>query len=220
MLASRWRLDSNALVLSSNLGLAYIAHYNAPAFYKTLQRRSPRRFAVVVTGAFSVLAVLYTSIMLLGHSTFGDNAASNLLRNYAQTDLLAILGRLATGVSILFGYPLAMVGLRDSSISMLSTLAESDTLPESSVILLRSIVDRPSAVTLCFLSIISCVAILVQDIGLVVGISGAVLGASIVYIYPALIYGCVSGQPLCSPIYLLVPLGIFLGVLGVWQTLK
>ena len=32
--ASRWRLDANALVLSSNLGLAYIAHYNAPAFYK------------------------------------------------------------------------------------------------------------------------------------------------------------------------------------------
>jgi len=88
-LASRWRLDANALVLSSNLGLAYIAHYNAPAFYRTLDRRSPRRFARVVTLAFSVLAVLYASIMLLGYVTFGDNAASNLLRNYAQGDSLA-----------------------------------------------------------------------------------------------------------------------------------
>ena len=63
----------------------------------------------------SVLALLYTAIMLLGYCTFGDHAASNLLRNYAQGDSLALLGRLATFVSILFGYPLAMVGLRDAA---------------------------------------------------------------------------------------------------------
>lgn len=47
-------------------------------------RKSPERWATVVGCAFSVLALLYTSIMLLGYSTFGDHCASNILRNYAQ----------------------------------------------------------------------------------------------------------------------------------------
>ena len=219
-LASRWRVDSSALVLSSNLGLAYIAHYNAPAFYRTLHRRSPKRFAKVVSGAFLTLSLLYTSIMLLGYRTFGDNAASNLLRNYAQDDTLALLGRLATFVSILFGYPLAMVGLRDSASSVLETFAEAENAPTFARRVARGAVDSPRALTLSFLAFISAVAILLTDIGLVVGISGALLGAAIVYIFPALIYGIATDSSVFSPVYALVPLGAFLGLLGVWQTLK
>ena len=76
----------------------------------------------------------------------------------------------------------------------------------------------PRALTLAFLAAISAVAILLTDIGIVVGLSGALLGASIVYIFPALIYTQVAAP---SPaVYALVPLGAFLGLLGVWQTLK
>jgi len=113
-----------------------------------------------------------------------------------------------------------MVGLRDASCSVLTTVAESGALPEAVRAGLRSTVANPSAVTLAFLSAISLIAILVQDIGFIVGVSGALLGAAIVYIYPALIYGAASGQSIFAPVYALVPLGAFLGVLGVWQTLK
>lgn len=51
-------------------------HYNCS--------RSPKRFAKAVGYAFSALAVLYTAIMLLGYSTFGDHTSANLLRNYAS----------------------------------------------------------------------------------------------------------------------------------------
>ena len=158
--------------------------------------------------------------MLLGYRTFGDNAASNLLRNYAQDDTLALLGRLATFVSILFGYPLAMVGLRDSASSVLETFAEAENAPTFARRVARGAVDSPRALTLSFLAFISAVAILLTDICLVVGISGALLGAAIVYIFPALIYGIATDSSVFSPVYALVPLGAFLGLLGVWQTLK
>ena len=36
-LSSRERCDARSLVLISNLGLAFIAHYNAPAFYAAMK---------------------------------------------------------------------------------------------------------------------------------------------------------------------------------------
>ena len=45
--ATRWSLDARALVLTSNLGLAYIAHYNAPTFYCALEDKSIERFGKV-----------------------------------------------------------------------------------------------------------------------------------------------------------------------------
>ncbi len=248
--ASRWKMDAKSLILVSNLGLAYIAHYNAPTFYRSLDRPSTKRFGKVCAMAFGVLSLLYLAIMLLGHRTFGDVTAANILRNYAERDPLAVLGRAATFASILFGFPLAMLGLKDSLFSLL-------TLPDTLM--------KPA--TLLLLACVATVAILVTDIGLVVGISGALLGAAIVYIFPALIYGSAlrqheaklakkkrkkreeeegkthvdGGDPDGSYsvthhfdkdeevglvsftevlIYLLVPLGAFLGVLGVVMTLK
>ena len=54
-----------ALVLTSNLGLAYIAHYNAPAFYRSLEERSEARFGRVCAYSFGVLTLLCTRPRLL-----------------------------------------------------------------------------------------------------------------------------------------------------------
>lgn len=215
--ASRWKLDAKSLILVSNLGLAYIAHYNAPTFYRALDRPSTERFGAVCGLAFSTLSLLYLVIMLMGHRTFGDVTAGNILRNYAERDGLAVLGRVATFASILFGFPLAMLGLKDSMISLLE-------LPRHLI----------APLTLSLLSVIALVAILVADIGLVVGISGALLGASLCYVFPALIYGAAQQHKFeargfeptraerlaSSLVALLVPFGAFLGILGVAMTVK
>lgn len=218
--ASWWRVDATALVLSSNLGLAYIAHYNAPAYYRSLTRRSRSRFARVVAIAFGVLSLLYVGIMLLGYTTFGDNTASNLLRNYAGADTLAVLGRVATFVSILFGYPLAMVGLRESSSSVLLALSALRSLPPPLASAVRAAATNTKGLTIALLAIATAIAITLDDIGLVVGVSGALLGAAIVYVFPALIYGRAVDAPLASAVHALIPLGATLGILGVRQTLS
>lgn len=110
------------------------------------------------------------------------------------------------------GFPLAMLGLKDSLISLID-------LPRRAI--------KPATIGL--LACIAAVAILVQDIGLIVGVSGALLGASIVYVFPALLYGGAlrqrneeTGSSLSlaeGSIFLLVPLGAFLGILGIYMTI-
>ena len=74
------------------------------------------------------------------------------------------------------------------------------------------------------LALVTTVAVLLTDIGLIVGISGAVLGAAIVYVIPAMIAlragGAGGGAVAKATLYGLVPLGAVIGVLGVVMTLK
>ena len=51
--------------------------------------------------------------MVAGYSTFGDVCQGNILLNYSSSDILSTLGRLATGLSIIFGFPLISNGARE-----------------------------------------------------------------------------------------------------------
>ena len=79
---------------------------------------------------------------------------------------------------------------------------------------------------LTYVTIISCT---VQDVSLVVGLTGAALGSTIVYICPPLIYtkavalihGADSAASRKAQLNLaLVPFGLFIAVLGCFMTIK
>ena len=137
--------------------------------------------------------------MRLGYATFGDVTKSNLLSNYASADVLATFGRVATFISILFGFPLAMLGLRESTASLISTalrtsstkggapaangvpttaLAKGAPTTASPSLLARALIalttTHANVLTVGLLAAITAIAITVLDIGLVVGISGSV----------------------------------------------
>ena len=68
-------LAPKMLVLSANLGLAYIAHYNAPPLAGSLAPgREPaeaaRDFSAVTVRSFAVLVALYAAVMVAGAATF------------------------------------------------------------------------------------------------------------------------------------------------------
>ena len=162
--------------------------------------------------------------MALGYATFGDHAASNVMVNYAQTDGLAIVGRLATGSSILFGFPLAMYGLVSSARGLCTSGAQACERrgpgPAGAALRAAAHPARRRAVVLGALALVTVVAVLLTDIGLIVGVSGAVLGASIVYIIPAAIALEARSGRGAALLYCLMPLGALIGVLGVVMTLK
>lgn len=218
---SHWNAGFNSLVLVSNLALAYIAHYNSPSFYRELQNTSPKHFTKMVSISFSLLVSLYTLSMLTGYTTFGDVCQGNILLNYHPDDLLSTAARVATGFSILFGYPLVLRG----AVQGVQGVAASLLGPAYNQLNNRQFTFLVASI----LTFVTIVAITVQDISLVVGLTGAVMGSFIVFICPALVYikslqrkfGTDSPQYQQSKYnYALIPLGISVAALGAFMTLK
>jgi amino acid permease len=217
--SSLWRMDFSSLVLASNLGAAYIAHYNGPNFYRNLADTNSKRFGKMVNISFFILIVLYGVTMAAGYSTFGDVCQGNILLNYHPDDILSTLGSVATLASILFGFPLVVTGAREGLIGAATSLGW------------KSVGDARNHfwVVASILAAVTAIACTIQDVSLVVGLTGASMGSFIVYICPALIYtravrqcyGQGSSQEVAARRYLaLVPFGILIGAFGMFMTLK
>ena len=216
---SLWKVGYASLVLTSTLGLAYNSHYNAPIFYRQLENTNPRRFGQLVYSSFSFLVLLYVITMAAGYSTFGDNCMGNILLNYHPKDILATFGRVATWISILFGFPLVSNGAREGLIGAATSLGFSQVGDER--------FNFPLVVTmLSFVTIVSCV---VKDVSLVMGLAGAMFGAFIVYVCPTIIYvkaveltfGKTSKEYQSARWnYSLIPFGTLIGAFGVFFTIK
>jgi amino acid permease len=217
--SSLWNFDFSSLVLASNLGLAYIAHYNAPNFYRSLKNTNSERFSRMVTVAFSILVMLYITTMIAGYSTFGDACQGNILLNYHPDDILSNLGRLATGLSILFGFPLVACGAREAIVGVATSLGfESLGADENHFLLVSGI-----------LMVVTAISCTVKDVSLVVGLTGAAMGSFIVYICPPIIYskavalvkGTDSVEYRSAKLSLaLVPFGVCIAILGCFMTIK
>ena len=161
-------------VLLSMISTAYVAHYNAPKFLTELRDPTMHRFNTVVASAFGFAVLVYLSVMVVGFLSFGGNATGFVLNNYASTDRLATIARIAIGGGILCGYPLTFTALRDGIMDLWKVPAN----------------QRPQAyypVTLGLLGAITAAALRVRNVGAVVSLSGALIGSLLIYIIPAVL---------------------------------
>lgn len=88
--------------------------------------------------------------------------------------MLAKLCRLAIGASIVFGYPLTFVGIRDGVLNLAGVKNPSER--------------AQTLTTLALLTVVSTLAVFLRDVGFVVSFGGALLGSAIIYIFPAIIF--------------------------------
>ncbi len=169
--------------------------------------------------AFTVLVVIYIVIMTAGYSTFGEACQGNILLNYHPEDILSTLGRVATGFSILFGFPLVTCGARESIVGVASSLGFKQVGAEKNHLYL----------ILAILALVTVISCTVKDVSLVVGLTGATLGSLIVYVCPAIIYAkavaLVYGQGSLEHYrskknLALVPFGLLIACLGCFMTIK
>ena len=97
-------LSPNSLILICMLSTAYIAHFNAPRFFKELKNNTMKRFSSVTSWSFGISTAMYAAVSAMGFLTFGANADGLILNNYSTKDILISLSRFAVAVSLVFSW--------------------------------------------------------------------------------------------------------------------
>lgn len=170
-LSSPWDLMTPKLgVFIAMLGTAYMAHFNAPQFFQA-SGRDPKTFAKVVRNGFGLSMLLNLVVMTAGFMTFGAGSLGLILNNYAANDALASVARLLFGVSIVFTFPLAFAGAKDGLKRLEASFFKK---PKE-----QRVVALP-------LALITALALVLDDVGLVISLGGALMGSAVIYILPAL----------------------------------
>jgi amino acid permease len=152
---------------------AFMAHYNGPKMYWELKDNALARFNTVVAASFAGAIVIMSTIALAGFGTFGGACDSMILNNYAVSDDLMSLSRVAVAVSLLFTFPLAFVGVREGVMDLFSVPASR-----------RSQISDP--LTVLLLALITSLAMVLKDIRLILSFGGATWGNCVIYGFPAL----------------------------------
>jgi len=214
------RANTGTLVLVNMLCVAFLAHYNAINYYRELKNASPQRYSLAMGLGFGTAFIVFLSMMFLGYEIFGTAAQPLILNNFHRSqDLLATIARVATGAAIVFAYPLMFAGLKASLFSLMPTVIRENKLYRS-----EAIVVAVSAITsIAF----QCAE---EDVSLVLGIVGSLLGCGTAYVIPAVLAlrneqrKKRSGLPVNRGVEaangVLLLSGVVFAVLGVWITLS
>jgi Transmembrane amino acid transporter protein len=113
-------------------------------------------------------------MMSLGFLTFGGATAGFVLNNYASSDSLITVARLAVGLSIITGYPFVFSALREGVMDMMKV---TDLTKRSSM---------QGKLTLSLLSMVTLLSLVLKDVGFVVSVSGAAFGSALMLMFPAM----------------------------------
>ncbi|KAJ1626470.1 hypothetical protein T492DRAFT_596676, partial [Pavlovales sp. CCMP2436] len=114
-----------------------------------------------------------------GYATFGGASQGLILNNlHLSADKLASAARVATGISIMGSHPLLFTSLRDSVLSSLSGTKIGDAVNESPA--------AWTALSVGMLVLATLTAIVATDVGFVASVSGASLGAILIFVVPGL----------------------------------
>jgi amino acid permease len=184
-------------------------HFSAPDFYHSVSPTEPgtgvsgkmssstkgddnsevlKDYFKVTSGGFFAALCINCLIMAFGFLTFGGNSMGVILNNYSTKDVGASICRLLMAVSIIGGYPFLVSACRGEILSLWKLKSRRLEVPEKLV----------KKVTSTLLLCITMAAMVVSNAGFVIGLSGAVMGSVIGYIFPCLLFLSSTGTATTS----------------------
>ncbi|CAB9515491.1 Sodium-coupled neutral amino acid transporter 3 [Seminavis robusta] len=208
-------LSPNAAILVAMLSTAFMAHFNAPKFFTELKDNTIPRFSALVATSFAIAIALFASMTCLGFLTFGSACSGVILNNYATTDTLMGISRIAVAVSLVGSFPLAFVGARDGVMDLFNIKNRSN--------------KNLNSITLALLAGVTGLALVIPDVTFVLSFAGATLGNALIYVFPGIMFrGAVkrmkdASAPLKGEVKLAMAnaaLGVVLGGLGAFMAVK
>jgi len=165
-----------SLILGSMAALSYLAHINAPSFYKSMGNTKPlRKFGFMSAIGFLGVAFINAWILTCGFLTFGGNSSGIILNNYSNLDIGAVLCRFLFALSVIGTYPFMLFSMKNSFFQIFNRGKK----------ISKSLDVKVSR---CILAVITALSMVIKEAGFVNGFSGAVMGSAIIYIFPPLLH--------------------------------
>lgn len=234
------KINKGTLTLANMLCVAFLAHYNSINYFKELNKGQAKYVAAIATG-FGISTCVFITMMLVGYKIFGTSALPLILNNFPKTaDPLASGARLATGVAITFAYPLMFAGLKSAMFSLMdgkpavtnATPVVKGKVPAAVVTSKKSSELTKNMAIVAVVASITSIAVKCgeEDVSVVLGIVGSVLGCFVAYVLPGWLQlthfrqrnraGLKNNKLEVIVNHALVAIGAIFGVLGVWVTLE
>ncbi len=132
------------------------------------------RFTTMSYPAYAIAALIYIATITLSIMLFGTRTQSFALNTFAPTDTYASWALTLFGLSVMSSFPLLFFNLRQFVIKHLGS--QWQLLKESSA---------ATALLLCSVGFVACFC---RDVGVVGGFSGAILGTSMMFVFPPIMY--------------------------------
>mmetsp|Transcript_23610 Transcript_23610/g.29032 ORF Transcript_23610/g.29032 Transcript_23610/m.29032 type:complete len:503 (+) Transcript_23610:91-1599(+) len=212
--------STSTLILVSMAATSFLVHFSAQDFYDGLKDTSMKKFGILTALGFSITVLINIIVMASGFFTFGGNCQGMVLNNYSGKDIGATLCRIIVAISLVGSYPIFVRAIKSS---LFELFLKGKEVTEST----------NKRVTQLLLGSLTAAAMVLKDAGLMVSLTGALLGSAIIYSFPSFIFlkltkRLISEGKMKKTIGImgervankfLVGLGVVLGVLGTSVTL-
>ena len=158
---------------------AYTCHQNIISITNELHSPTPPRVLHVIGASALVALGVYLLISFSGYTTFGPQVESDILATYPSSAMVAV-ARVAISVVVTFSYPLQSHPSRTCILSLLAAvLGTRGPRWETAAHL---------GVTTGFLGLSTAIALVVDDLGMVLSLVGATGSTIVSYILPGATY--------------------------------
>jgi len=169
------RRPQSLLVVSSMTATAFLAHMSSPEFFQTLKDNTISRFGKLSIIGFGFTALISAFMMSIGFLTFGGACKGMILNNYSIYDHGATLCRALMAISLLGSYAFLGNAMKKAFYQIFYKGQEiSDKIHYRT--------------TRLFVSTLTALALLINDAGFVVSVTGAVLGSALIYMIPSFLF--------------------------------
>jgi len=164
---------------------AFATQHAALVLSGSLANLTRHRWGIVTTSGVFLSALCYANFAVVGYLGFLDDTQGDILNNFPAEGMFGNMARLLLGVSMCLTYPLDSLVCRHVLTAMLHNGDEA---------VQPSTKRQRQMMTLVVLVLALVPAILLDDLGIVVALSGAVGGTIVAYILPGLLYLGIYGH--------------------------
>jgi solute carrier family 38 (sodium-coupled neutral amino acid transporter), member 11 len=173
------------------LSFAFVCQHSAFIIAGSLDQPTKTRWSAVTRNALSICVVLALVCGITGYLGFRENTQGNILNNLDPTNLSSNIARGLLGSTMLFVYPMESFVARHVLVVLLFQGRRAHEGDDATILHRR---DRRWGMTLLLYVLALIPALLFENVGPVLSITGAIGGSCLSYIGPGMCYLGVYGS--------------------------